>query len=654
MCLEPQILASAAPGLKQRESTTWQAEVFRSAHKQELVLCLIVFAVTLVFYNPVAHDGFILLDDVPYILSNPPVRAGLTWATVKWSFTTFHAGYWHPLTWLSHALDCQIFGLHAAGHHYVSLLFHAGNAVLLFLLLEEATGLAWPSLLVALLFAIHPLTVESVAWAAERKNVLSMFFFLAAMLSYDQYARRGGVWRSVLVSVLFVLGFMAKPQIITLPCVLLLWDYWPLRRMFAASGQITGSPASPGSSPQFEPRSLAYLFAEKIPLFVIVAATSVITFKAQRSADAVRTLGEFGFRARLENTIVSYVLYLRDLVWPAHLAPMYPHPGNSIPGWEVALCAVVLVVLTVAVLLCRQRRYLTVGWFWFLGVLVPMIGLVQVGEQARADRFLYIPMIGIMMGAVWLIWEIAEEKSFPKGWIAIPAAIVLLTLGAMTHHQLGYWKDGETLWRYTLTVTQNNYMAHDNLAMVLDKQGRVEEAIPEFKAAEALHRYPLPQVLSMGIYLQRYGHVTDAMEMYRKVLARTTDPQMLATAFSQIGAANAQIKNFEQAGLNYQKALTLNATDVGALTGNGLLAERNRDWAGAAALLAKAAEAQHSDVGFLLLADALRGEGRTEEAEKIDDLARANSPNFSVARKNADDAEHLFECPQPVLAVAVH
>ena len=648
---ERKVLSSAAAGLKQQESPTGQSEVFRSAPRQKLVICLALFAATLVFYNPITHDGFVLLDDVPYILSNPPVRAGLTWATVKWSFTTFHAGYWHPLTWLSHALDCQIFGLNAAGHHYISLLFHAANAVLLFLLLEEATGLAWPSLIVAALFALHPINVESVAWAAERKNVLSMFFFLAAMLAYDRYARHGGVWRNILVSVLFVLGFMAKPQIITLPCVLLLWDYWPLGRMLAGSRQ-TADPSH--SSVAYRPRSLRYLVAEKIPLFLIVAATSVITFKAQRSADAVRTLGEFGFRVRFENAIVSYALYLRDLAWPSHLAPMYPHPGNGIPLWQVAVSALALVGITTAVLLGRNRRYLAVGWFWFLGVLVPMIGLVQVGEQARADRFLYIPMIGVMMASVWLLWDIVEEKRILKAWLAAAAAAIIVSLGSITYRQLGYWKDGETLWRYTLTVTRNNYMAHDNLAMVLDKQGRVEEAIPEFKAAEALHSYPLTQVLSMGIYLQRFGHVTDAMEMYRKVLSRASDPQIQATALSQIAAANVQIKNFEEAAVNYKHALQLNPRDGGALIGSGLLAERNGDWATAAIWLARAADVQHGDVGYLLLADALRGEGRSEQAEKMDDLARKQSSDLSLARKNADDAEHLFECPLASVRPAIH
>ena len=633
-------MSSAAPSLKKSEATSQPTGVFALREKQKVILCLALFAVTLVFYNPIVHDGFVLLDDVPYILSNPPVRAGLTWDTVKWSFTTFHAGYWHPLTWLSHALDCQLFGLNPAGHHYVSLLFHAANAVLLFVLLLEATGLTWPSLLVAVLFALHPVNVESVAWAAERKNVLSMFFFLLAMLAYGRYARRGGLGRYVCVALLFVLGLMAKPQIITLPCVLLLWDYWPLRRMFAKSADTDSANAVPA-------RSLTYLLVEKIPLFALVLVGSIITVKAQRFADAVRTLSEFSLRARLENAVVSYGHYLADLVWPRHLAPLYPHPGNSLPIWQVAVSAVVLVGLTAIALTWRERRYLAMGWFWFVGVLVPMIGIVQVGEQARADRFVYVPMIGLAISMVWAVWEIAEEKGIAKRWIAVPAAVIVVALGTLTYHQLGYWRNGETLWRYTLSVTEVNYMAHDNLAMVLDKQGRVEEAMPEFEAAEALHRYPPPQVLSMGIYLQRHGRVPDALDMYQKVLSRSTDPQLRATAWSQIGSANAQAKNYDQAKLSYENALQLNPKDASALVGSGLLAERNGHSGQAAAQLDRAVHIEPSDVGFLLLAHALLHDGRVQEAEATEELARKISPDLSQADKNATQAEIFFGCASP-------
>lgn len=639
-------MSSAATGVKQEETSIPPASVPTAHERRRLIICLALFAATLAFYNPVAHDGFVLLDDLPYIVSNPPVLAGITWATVKWSFTTFHAGYWHPLTWLSHALDCQLFGLNPAGHHYVSLLFHAANAVLLFLLLQEATTLIWPSLIVAALFALHPVNVESVAWAAERKNVLSMFFFLWALWAYGRYVRKGSVGRYLAVAILFVLGMMAKPQIITFPCVLLLWDYWPLGRMFAKQGDERPTKAAP--------RSLKVLLLEKVPLFLIVIVGSIITYKAQRSADAVRSLGEFSFATRLENAIVSYAEYLVSLIWPWHLAPLYPHPGNSLPVLQVVLSIGLLIALTAAVLIWKQRRYLAVGWFWFLGVLVPMIGIVQVGEQGRADRFIYIPMIGILIAVVWSAWDLVEERNLSRSFVAAPLVVIVAALGLLTHHQLGYWKDGETLWRYTLSVTDRNYMAHDNLAMVLDKQGRVQEAIPEFEAAEALHRYPLPQVLSMGIYLQRNGRVPDALKMYQKVLNNSDDPKLQATAWSQIGSANAQIKNYDEAKVDFENALRLNGKDAGALVGAGLLAERSRDWPTATKELARALDVEATDVGFLLLADALRGDGRGPEAERFDDLARKASSDLTQARKNASAAELFFGCPEPEMALQAH
>lgn len=603
--------------------------------RERLLLCVGLFVLTLAFYSPIVHDGFVLLDDIPYILSNPPVRAGLTWATVKWSFTTFHAGYWHPVTWLSHALDCQVFGLNPAGHHYVSLLLHAGSAVLLFLLLQEATALLWPSLLVAALFAMHPVNVESVAWAAERKNVLSMFFFLLALWAYDRYARRGGVWRYAVVTILFVVGLMAKPQIITLPCVLLLWDYWPLQRMFA-------KPGMEGSGKRAAPRSVSYLLLEKVPLFVIVVAASILTMKAQGSADAVRTLSEFSLSARLENAIVSYARYLANLAWPIHLAPLYPHAGNSLPLWQVAISVALLLGLTAIAFRWKDRRYLAVGWFWFLGVLVPMLGIVQVGEQAMADRFVYVPMIGIAIAIVWAVWDVLEEKKVSSAWMVAPAAVAVLVLGALTFHQLSYWKDGETLWRYTLSLNQNNYMAHQDLAMALDQQGRVQEAIPEFRAAEALHEFPPFQVLSLGIYEQRNGHPQQAVELYQKVLHKSGDEQLRTFAWSQSGSANAQMKNYDQANSCYENVLRANPNDAAALVASGLLAERRRDFARAVGQLAHAAQVDPSSINYLLLAEALRQSDRPREAQLAEELAKKNSPDPSQAESSARQVELFF------------
>ena len=625
---------------------------FTGRERQKLILCLALAAATLVFYNPVAHDAFIHFDDLSYIVNNPAVKAGLTWSTVKWSFTTFTSGNWHPLTWLSHALDCQLFGLNPAGHHYVSLLFHAANAVLLFLVLEEATALAWPSLLVAAIFALHPVNVESVAWAAERKNVLSMFFFLFALLVYGRYARKGGTSRYLAVNACFVLGMLSKPQIITLPFVLLLWDYWPLRRIV---GEKSGF--SQTREKLCVPRSLRYLVWEKIPLFAIALIGSMVAMIAQRSADAVRTLEEIPLKARLENALVSYANYLRLLVWPRHLAPMYPHPPNGIPLWQIVLSAAVLLTLTGIVLRygpgstklqpsqSRRRGYLLVGWLWFLGVLVPMIGIVQVGEQSMADRYAYIPMIGIFIGIVWTAWEITEEKGISKRWIALPAVVFVATLGLLTYRQIGYWHDGETLWRYTLSVTEGNYMAHDELALELDKKGRVEDAIPEFLKAESLHKYPWGQVFNVGLYLQRHGHIPDAMRMYEKVVTKSGDPRLRSMTFSQMAAANAQLKDYDQAKTNYHRALEADATNPSALVGSALLAERDGNSDQAVEQLELSTKVKPDDVTLLLLADSLDRSGRGQEAQGARRTAEQISADIAQASRNAARIEAFFGLP---------
>jgi protein O-mannosyl-transferase len=629
-------LASAVVQLERKEQASPTQGPFGSPEKRKVVLCLLLAMVTLGFYNPVAHSGFVFLDDVPYILSNPPVRAGLTWATVKWSFTAVHAGYWHPLTWLSHALDCQLFGVNPAGHHYVSLLFHVANAVLLFLVLLETTEMSWPSLMVAALFALHPENVESVAWAAERKNVLSMFFFLLAMWAYGRYVRRGGVRLYAAVSLFFALGLMAKPQIITLPCVLLLWDYWPLRRMFARGE------SREGKSQKIVPRSFSYLVIEKLPLFVLAAISSAITVWSQKIGSAVRTLGEYSLSARLENAVVCYVKYIANTLWPVRLAPMYPHPGNTLPTWQVISSIAVLLAITGLVIRWRERRYLLVGWFWFLGILVPMIGIVQVGEQAMADRFAYIPMIGLFVALVWAVTEFAERKNVSTLWLALPAVLLLAALGTLTYRQLAYWHDGETLWRYTLRVTQNNYLAHDNLAMVLDGQGRTDEAITEFHAAESLHNYPLGQVLSLGVYEERNGHLQGAAEHYAKVLQNSTDGKLQSTALAQLGEVDCRLKNYNQGMRDYRRALELNPENIGALIGTGLLARRDGDAAGAADEFSRAVKVEPSDAGFLFLADALRQTGRTDEATSAEDAARKISSDFGSSRKAVDQAYSLF------------
>ncbi len=631
---------AAEPAVKSRPPAHW----LTSPGRRSTVLCLLLVTVTLFFYNPVAHNGFTNLDDDIYILDNAHVRAGLTWDTVKWAFTSYDAANWHPLTWLSHALDWQLFKLNPAGPHYVNVLLHAWSAVLLFLLLESATGLSWPSLMVAALFALHPVNVESVAWAAERKNVLSMFFFLATLLAYQWYVRRGYVRRGggvrgyALVAALFALGLMAKSEIITLPFVLLLWDYWPLKRVAhpVLSSQFSVLSEKPADelsvTSAVVPRSFSFLFLEKVPLLLLSAGSAVITLLAQRAGHAVRTLPA---GARWGNALVAYVRYLGKAFWPARLAVLYPHPGDSLPAWEIISAAAVLLLITALVFRGRERRYLVTGWFWFLGTLVPVIGIVSVGEQAMADRYAYLPYIGLFVCVVWGVADIARERSIRAVWLAALAVLILITLGVLSRRQLAYWHDSETLWRHTLSVTERNYMAHGGLARALAEEGRTEAAIAEFNAAESLHSYSFSDMVVLGVYEQTHGQAQAAISQYGRALGAAQDPNSRAVALSCLGSAYMQMGDFNRAKTNYASALQQNPDTVAALVGSGLLAEKDGDFTLAVARISHAQELEPSDVGYLLLEQALRRAGRLAEADDAVAHAQRISHDFAQAQRSA-------------------
>ncbi|MGB9235699.1 MAG: tetratricopeptide repeat protein [Terriglobales bacterium] len=409
---------------------------------------------TIALYSPAFGYRFVVWDDHDYVTANPHIR-GLGWSNIKWAFTSTYASNWHPLTWLSHAFDYQLFALNPAGHHVDNVLIHALNAVLLFLLLVWVTKRTGPSLLVGALFALHPLNVESVAWVAERKNVLSTLFFLLAIGAYVRYVQKPE-WRKYLLVVgLFTAGLMAKPMVITLPFVLLLLDFWPL-------GRVPGSPPSPTEAPQL---ALSKLALEKIPLLALSTASALITLRAQRSA--VRSFAEFPFFVRLENVVVSDALYLRNMIWPTRLAALYPHPPNLLPTWQVALSTLILVSITVLVVLFRRKRYLPVGWFWFLGTLVPVSGLVQVGEAAMADRYAYLTLIGIFVMIAWGLDDWAEAKKIRTIWLVVPAFVTLMMLSWVTFREVGSWASEYAVWAHTLDVTEQNPGAHGRLAAAL-------------------------------------------------------------------------------------------------------------------------------------------------------------------------------------------
>ena len=548
----------------------------------------------------------------------------LTGDTIGWAFRATEQGNWHPLTWLSHALDYQLFHQNPAGHHFTSVLIHAANAVLLFLFLMYATRRLGPSLFVAALFALHPINVESVAWVAERKNVLCTLFFFATLIAYCWYARRPDWRRYLAFTGLFVLGLMSKPMVITLPFVLLLLDYWPL-------GRIRGGPA--GSLRQ---APLSKLILEKLPLLGLSAASAVITMHAQQAGGAVRSTAQFSMGVRLENAVVVYAMYLWKMIWPSHLAPIYPHPGDSLAGWQVETSLLVLLAVTGAVLKFRGRRYLLTGWLWFLGTLVPVIGLVQVGDQAMADRYAYIPLVGMFIMISWGIADLADSKQAALIVRVIPAACVLLAMAFATHRQLGYWSSNYDLWTHALAVTGRNFIAQDNLGGALLLQGKPDEAYSHFQAAAEINPLDPMSRSNLGAYLQEHRHLAEAIEQYNRVISLTSDAGLLAATYANRGAAYRALGEDESARTSYDQALQLNPNQYNAYLGLGELSEKQNRLDDAISNYSKAVELQPTDTGFLLLGRTLERTGRRAEALSAYQAALRLSPELPEAQRAVD------------------
>jgi tetratricopeptide (TPR) repeat protein len=469
-------------------------------------------AVTMAVYVQVHRHPFFNVDDQGYVYENSHVTAGLHWTTVRWALTTYEASNWHPLTWISHAIDCQFFHVDPAGPHDVNLALHLINVVLVFWVLWKATGYAGRSLMVAALFALHPLNVESVAWIAERKTMLSMLFFLLALGAYRWYAYKPGKARYIVVALLFVLGLMAKPQVITLPCVLLLWDYWPLRRLRLGTEQI-GS----GSETDIPPRSLYQLVREKVPLFVICLIDAYLTMRAQRVGRPA--YWPFTFPVRLENAIVAYGRYVQKMFWPSGLAPMYLHPGNGIRLGTVLVALLFLLGVSALVAVLWRHRYLTVGWLWFLGTMVPMIGLMQVGRQSMADRYAYLPLVGLFIMLCWGVADWAQAQHLPAALLPALSLAVLASLAVLTYRQVGYWADNVMLWSHTVQVTNRNWFGENQLGVAFLNKGQGEQAFQHYTKALAFNpNYPEAN-LGIALYLHQKGNLWESIPYYDKFLA---------------------------------------------------------------------------------------------------------------------------------------
>ena len=592
------------------------------------LMAALLVLVTIAIYWPVMRHDFVNYDDNLYVTANVHVQNGLTLENIKWACFNPVSRNWHPLTMWSHMVDCQLFGLKPWGHHLTSVLLHALNTALVFLLLRSMTGAFWRSALVAALFGLHPLHVESVAWVAERKDVLSTCFGLLSLIFYARYGRkrlaaedRDVKARGVpalrlldylLALIFFALGLMSKPMLVTWPFVMLLLDYWPLER--------------------FKPASAWRLLTEKIPFFALAAAVSVVTFVVQKRGGAVIAAETLPLGARSGNALISYCRYLGKLFWPTDLAVFYPHPGY----WPLAkvLLAGGLIVGISVLLFVQRRRYpfLLMGWLWFCGTLVPVIGLVQVGGQAMADRYTYIPSLGVLVLAVWGVYELTKSWHYRVVALSVAGSTAVVLCLALTRQQLGYWKDSEALFRHALEVTENNYLAHLNLGSALDEKGQIDEAIREFQEAIRLKPDYALAHNNLGIALDRKGQIDEAISQFQEAIRLKPD---YAEAHNNLGMALVKKGQIDEAIREFQEAIRLKPdyaeahNNLGmALVRKGQIDEAIREFQEAIRLKPDYAEA-HNNLGI-----ALDKEGQIDEAIREFQEAIRLKPDYALAHSN--------------------
>ena len=615
-----------------------------SSSSHAVLLALLLALAVIAVYYPVHSQPFANYDDPDYVSDNVHVRSGLNWTTLQWAMTARDAANWHPVTWISHALDVQLFGVTPSGPHDVNVLLHIVNALLLFWVLQRATGYVGRSWMVAALFALHPLNVESVAWIAERKNLLSVFFFLLALDAYRRYAEKQKLARYIIVAVLFALALMSKPVAITFPFVLLLWDYWPLGRLAVRSSPFAllqnAGKSSTGekrmANREWRPSLSAWveLFWEKVPLLGLCGLSAVLTLNAQSAGGA--TSG-YAFTMRLENAVISYARYLGDLFWPTRLALFYPYPLKPYSAIAVLGATVLLLGISAAVAIARRRRYLPVGWLWFLGTMVPMIGVIQVGTQAMADRYAYLPFIGLFIMLVWLVADYAAQKALPITALRGAAVVVLVALAFLSHRQVSFWNDHVTLWTHALEVTHDNWVAENNLGTALLKLSRAEDAIPHFRRAAALFPEDPNSNLNIGTYEQMHGNLAAAIERYKFAANVSRNVRTKARAYNNLGYAYKDIGDLSSARESFQQAVKVDPLFAGAWISLGLVAQRLGDLPLATTAYSRATQINPSDFGYLLLAGSLDQSGDQSHAQLARDNAKRLSKNYGAAERYANE-----------------
>ena len=589
-----------------------------------LGLAIVIFAV----YSPVFGNGFVNYDDTNYVTENPHVLSGLNWEDVKWAFSTQHTGYAHPVTWLTHQLDYQLYGAWPGGHHLTNVLLHILNAILFFLLFWRTTRQLWPSAFVAGIFAIHPLHVESVAWVAERKDVLSALFFVLTLHGYVSYVAKRKAWRYMVTLGWFVLGILSKPMLVTVPVVLLLFDYWPLGRVKFENGW----PVSAGKLTNTK------LVLEKVPFAFVAAGWSLLTLILQKQAGVV---GQQDLTVRIANAIISYGSYLWATFWPEGLAVLYPYPPTV--SWPKMIASLTLLFAISALALTRRKSspHLLAGWLWYLGMLVPVIGLVQVGAQAHADRYTYLPQIGLWFALAWEILLITKAWSLRDRILPVGATAVVILLSACAWNQTKVWHDSESLWKHTISVTSDNFVAHYNLGHVIGKQGRYDEAVEEFKEVLRISPDFFDAFVNMGVTLAEQGRIDEAISYYNRALE--IEPRS-GKAHMQLALALVKQGKGDDALHEFRQAMEFEPNDPDVRTNLGLMLARQGKLTEAATQLDQAlrlnpnsAEA-HNNLGlvFLMAKQPSKGLHHFSEALRL-------KPDMAVAEENLKRAQRQIE-----------
>ncbi|HXM92977.1 MAG TPA: tetratricopeptide repeat protein [Candidatus Dormibacteraeota bacterium] len=593
-----------------------------SDRRLRFLLAFMLAIGTAAVYAPSVRNGFVNFDDPDYVTRNAHVLQGVTWPNLMWSFGTSNpAANWHPLTWISHMIDVQWYGINPAGHHFNNVLLHTLNVAILFVILQRATGHTLRSAAVAAVFGLHPLNVESVAWVAERKAVLSVFFLLLTLWAYVWYACRPALGRYVCVMLFFAAALMAKIMVIALPAGLLLLDYWPLRRL--------PGPAQPGEQRPLLPAFLI-LGIEKIPLLLLAGAGGWMTMYMHRKEGALA--GAMPFSWRLRNVIYSYLAYLGKAIWPSRLAVFYPHPENSLAWWKVIAAALVLVGVSIIVWRFRERRYLLIGWLWYLGTMFPMVGMVQSGRQGMADRYMYIPLIGLIVASVWLLGDLAGRVEWKAGFLAAVFLLVATSCIYLTRTQIGYWRDSYTLFTHTLQITKNNGIAENNLGSALVEMGQAPLAALHFEAAVRL----IPELASahynLGQVLQTQNRTEEAAREYQLAIAASSDALETAQAHNNLGILYMGMNNSAAALTELNAAIVLNPYELNSYIGRGIIELQSWNLDAAVADFSRAAAIAPSPTACFWLGRALETKGDFRRAANAYEAALQLAPGFIDAQ----------------------